>query len=131
MTITANEIAERCGVSETSVIRWGLRWYGYIGSGARRSYTEVDAKVARAWAEIECSSEPHQPAPNGYLLCALAEEAIRHRPNCWLALSADGASTHDTAADAVREWQERGDLFVRLIDLESVVGHRPLTGVAS
>jgi hypothetical protein len=114
MTYTTAELADRCDVTWETVRRWEKQW-----AGERSRFSDTDAKVAKAWAVIECIGDPHTPAPNGQLLRTLAETAIRYRPRRWLALSAVGASMHDTAADAVRAWQDHGYVFVRLIDLEA------------
>lgn len=114
-TITPHQIADDCGVAYETVARWAQRWHGEVGSGVYRTYTEVDARVARAWVVID----RERPGQNGLLLCTLAETAIRHRPRRWLALSMVGASTHDTAAEAVQEWRPDRYPFVRLIDLET------------
>jgi hypothetical protein len=128
MTYTAHQIADDCGVTYETVARWAQRWHGEVGSGNRRPYTDIDAKVARAWVAID----RERPGVNGVVLCVLAETAIRHRPRRWLALSMVGASTHDTAEEAVQEWQHDRYPFVRLIDLENdQVGDRPKPADAS
>lgn len=115
MSYTTAELAERCDVTFETIRRWNDKWQG----PSRLQFTETDAKVARAWTVINNIGDPHCKVPNGLLLRTLAETAIRHRPRRWLALSAVGASTHETAEDAVRAWADHGHVFVRLIDLEA------------
>jgi hypothetical protein len=114
MTYTTAELAERCDVTYETVRRWSKQWQ----VPEQIHHTDADAKVARAWAVIDCIGDPHCKTPNALLLRTLAETAIRYRPRRWLALSAVGASMHDTAADAVKAWEDHGHVFVRLIDLE-------------
>jgi hypothetical protein len=146
MTYTTAELAERCGVTPETILRWGQQWQP---ATVRFGYSDTDARVARAWSVIDGYDESYGPPPNGQLLRTLAETVIRYRPRRWLALSAVGASTHDTAADAVKAWQDHGHVFVRLIDLEARTGprqplaedaaqravgrspHEPFTGAAS
>lgn len=120
MTFTTDAIAERCGVSAATVTRWAVQWHGPLGSGRRRQHSLADARVARAWAVIQCTIDPNIPAPNCRMLYDLADAAIRRNPSRrWLLLSELNAETFRTAGEAALAWQDSGEIAARIIDLDA------------